>query len=246
MKNEMPPGQESEFHIIVPAAGSGQRFGGPIPKQYMELCGKPIIQNSLERLFEVADFLSVDQITVAVSDDDDYWQQFDISNNTRIRTISGGDTRAESVQNALKSLSGALDDDWVIIHDAVRPLVSVADITKMVSSLSGHDTGGLLATPVYETVKRANLEGEVIATEDRNGLWIAQTPQMFRYGILMDSLNVSGNSAEITDEASAIEASGHNIRLVSGSRSNIKITQPEDLEFAELILGHQQNVENGP
>ena len=225
------------LHILIPAAGTGQRFGGPAPKQYAMLCGKPIIQHSLERLLELSERLSEKCITVAVADDDDYWQELEIFKDARIKTVSGGQTRTESVQNALKTIAGAKPDDWVLIHDAVRPLIRVSDIEKLIRQLSRRTVGGLLATPICETVKRANAEGEITKTEDRNGLWIAQTPQMFRYACLVDVLAKAGSSADITDEASAIEAEGHSVKLVEGHRTNIKITRTEDLEFAELILG---------
>jgi len=226
-----------QIHVLVPAAGLGQRFGGPIPKQYMKLSGQPIIQRSLERLLEV-----VDQVTVAISNDDDYWQELDISKDERVKTVVGGETRAESVQNALKTILSDNQDDWVLIHDAVRPLVSVANIEKLIERLSEHSFGGLLATPVYETVKRANADAEVMKTEDREDLWIAQTPQMFRYGYLVEALKTAGNLSDITDEALAMEAAGHSLKLIQGCRTNIKITRPEDLEFAELILGRQAHV----
>ena len=233
----------TRIHILVPAAGSGQRFGGPVPKQYTTLCGKPVIERSLQRLLELARQLSVEHIHVAVSADDDIWQQLEISKNPAIRTVLGGQTRAESVQNALKNISEANSDDWILIHDAVRPLVEISDICKLIQELSGQTAGGLLAAPIHETVKRASINKDVIATEDRNGLWLAQTPQMFRYGCLVEALGQSGSSETITDEASAVEAAGYRIKLVEGSRTNIKITRPDDLKFAEIILAHSSEAE---
>ena len=234
------------LHVLVPAAGLGQRFGGPVPKQYVQLCGKPIIQHSLEQLLAFLEKTTVsksNQITIAISEDDDYWQSLEIAKDHRIKTVSGGKNRAESVQNALAGLSAASPDDWVLIHDAVRPLVTVKDMNRLVEKVLEYQAsiaGGLLATPVYDTVKRANTDGEVIRTEDRDGLWVAQTPQMFRRSCLvkaLETINRSGKeSIEITDEASAVETAGHKVKLVSGSRTNIKITRPEDLEYAELFL----------
>lgn len=227
--------QKTNIHALLPAAGSGQRFGGPVPKQYMKLAGKPIIQHSLECLFQV-----VDRVTVAIADDDDYWHQLDIAKDERIQLVSGGQTRSESVNNALAAIKNAHKDDWVLIHDAVRPLVRVADIEKLIVGLSEHENGGLLALPVFDTVKRANMEAAVISTEDREGLWLAQTPQLFRYGRLLNAFKVAARDApeiEITDEALAMEVSGQAVKLIEGCRSNIKITRMADLEFAELILG---------
>lgn len=222
------------MHALIPAAGTGQRFGGPMPKQYLTLCGKPIIQHTLERILEV-----VDHIYVAISEGDDYWADLEISRDSRITSVKGGGTRAESVQNALKAIPYARENDWVLVHDAVRPLVNPANIHKLVLELDGHPVGGLLASPVYETVKRANQDAEVIRTEDRHGLWLAQTPQIVRYAPLMEALNRFGHLPEVTDEASALEAAGHGIKLVEGARTNIKITKPGDLEFAEFILAKQ-------
>lgn len=247
------------IHVLVPAAGSGQRFGGPVPKQYLKLNGKTVIERSLERLLEAMQQLDVnksDQIVVAISDDDDYWQELDIARDSRVKTVSGGSSRAQSVQNVLNSLANVDSEDWILIHDAVRPLIALEDIKKLVISLSEEQelvAGGLLATPIYDTVKRANADAEVIKTEDRNGLWVAQTPQMFRYHELVQALEKATKGsmaraedtdlAKITDEASAMEAAGFKVKLVNGSRTNIKITRPEDLEFAELILGKKRSTE---
>ena len=147
----------------------------------------------------------------------------------------GGDSRSESVQSALAQLNiGA--DDWVLIHDAVRPLVTKQDLHDLISKLQFHPVGGLLATPVFDTVKRADNERQVLQTEDREGLWLAQTPQMFRYRKLCDALDKNGGDASITDESMALEKAGYSVRLIEGSRTNFKITCPEDLQLAELIL----------
>ena len=223
---------KNKVHVLVPAAGSGQRFGGPVPKQYMPLCGVPIIQRSLESLLAVTE-----RVTLAVAEDDHCWQNLDIASNPGIQRVAGGHSRAESVQNALQAIDPAEAEDWVLIHDAVRPLIARSDIERLVEEISvSSAAGGLLGTPILATVKRASEDAEVIKTEDRKGLWVAQTPQIFRYGLLAKALEKAGASAEITDEASAMEAAGHSIKLVAGCRTNIKITRPQDLEFAELIM----------
>ena len=223
---------KNKVHVLVPAAGSGHRFGGPVPKQYMPLCGVPIIQRSLELLLELSG-----QVTLAISEDDDYWQNLEIASDPRIKTVVGGHSRAGSVQNALQAIENAKADDWVFIHDAVRPLIERSDIQRLVEQISvSSAAGGLLGTPILATVKRASEDAEVIKTEDRKGLWVAQTPQIFRYGLLAKALEKAGASAEITDEAAAMEAAGYRIKLVAGCRTNIKITRPQDLEFAELIM----------
>ena len=225
------------LHAIVPAARVGSRFGGPVPKQYVSLGGKAIIEHSLERLLGV-----VGRITVAISEDDEYWDDLPISQDPRIQSIPGGKTRAESVRNALDSLSGAGETDWVLIHDAVRPLVKPRDVEKLMELLERDPdlTGGLLAKPIYDTVKRAGNERLILKTENRDGLWTAQTPQVFRYLPLIKALDKAGRSAEVTDEALAMELAGYKIKLVEGSQTNIKITRPEDLAFAKLFLEHAE------
>ncbi|MEX2366526.1 MAG: 2-C-methyl-D-erythritol 4-phosphate cytidylyltransferase, partial [Pseudohongiellaceae bacterium] len=163
------------------------------------------------------------------------FQGLSIASHPRIETVVGGNSRSESVQSALAQLNiGA--DDWVLIHDAVRPLVSKQDLHDLVSRLQYHPVGGLLATPVFDTVKRADSERQVVRTEDREGLWLAQTPQMFRYRKLCDALEKSGGDMSVTDESMALEKAGYTVRLVEGSKTNFKITRPEDLQLAELIL----------
>lgn len=236
MTDKSSTSESTKVHVLVPAAGIGQRFGGPVPKQYISLCGKPIIQHSLECLLEI-----FDQISVAISDEDDYWDELEIAKDSRIRRVVGGETRAESVRNALKSISDAKGGDWVLIHDAVRPLVSASDINRLISKLSEHPCGGLLGTPVYETVKRVSTDGDVLRTEDREGLWTAQTPQLFRFAALLEAMDSAEKLDKITDEASAMETAGHKLLAVEGSPMNIKITRQADLEFAELILNSRSN-----
>jgi 2-C-methyl-D-erythritol 4-phosphate cytidylyltransferase len=218
------------IYAIVPAAGSGQRFGGPIPKQYLPLSNMTVIEHSLQRLLP-----RVDRMVVALADDDQVFQGLSIASHPKVEVVVGGDSRSESVQSALSQLNiGA--DDWVLIHDAVRPLVSKQDLQNLINSLQYHPVGGLLASPVYDTVKRADEERQVLKTEDRHGLWLAQTPQMFRYRKLSDALAKAGNDDSLTDESMAVEKAGYTVRLVEGSRINFKITRPEDLQLAEMIL----------
>lgn len=218
------------IYAIVPAAGSGQRFGGPVPKQYLPLAGLTVIEHSLQRLLP-----QVDRIVVALAEDDQIFQGLSIASHAKVEMVVGGDSRSESVQSALAQLNiGA--DDWVLIHDAVRPLVTKQDLHDLISKLQFHPVGGLLATPVFDTVKRADAERQVLQTEDRDGLWLAQTPQMFRYRKLCDALDKNGGDASITDESMSLEKAGYTVRLIEGSITNFKITCPEDLQLAELIL----------
>lgn len=229
--------------IVVPAAGVGSRFGGDVPKQYQQLLGKPVIEHTLERLLELKDSqIKNFQIVVAVSAKDTQWQQLSVFENPRIQTTLGGDERADSVRLALEYLQGkAEQDDWVLIHDVARPCVRVQDVQNLMTTLASHKVGGVLATPLSDTVKRVVHQSDIDSTEDRSQLWAAQTPQMFRYGLLLESLQSAvKQQRQPTDESAAIEKLGYKPCVVEGSRDNIKITRLEDMAIAEAIMKYQQ------
>jgi 2-C-methyl-D-erythritol 4-phosphate cytidylyltransferase len=224
--------------VVVPAAGVGNRFGGDRPKQYQQLLGKPVIEHTLERLLELKDA----QIVVAVSPADTQWPQLSVFQSPRIQTTVGGDERADSVRLALESLQGkAEQNDWVLVHDVARPCVRVQDIKNLLAQLANHKVGGVLATPVSDTLKRVLNQPDIDSTEDRSQLWAAQTPQMFRYGLLLESLQAAvKQQRQPTDESAAIEQLGYKPCVVEGSRDNIKITRLEDMAIAEAIMKYQQ------
>ena len=220
---------------IVPAGGSGARFGSVAPKQYSIIAGKTVLEHTLIALKKCA---AIERIFVNVQSDD---AQADAAikhhgNVTLVR--SAGATRAETVQNALKEISKQVRRDaWVLVHDAARPCVSSVDLDRLIALAGAHAVGGLLASPVSDTLKRANAEGEVAETVPRDGMWRAQTPQMFRYETLLHALAAS---PDVTDEAQAIEALGMSPLLVPGSARNIKITLPEDAALAAYYLSQQE------
>ena len=214
----------------------------PLPKQYLPLLGRPVILHTLERL---CTHPRVRGVMVGISDQDRHWQALIpmLANLSKfLGKYSGGETRAHTVLNGLKALSKhAKSEDWVLVHDAVRPCVRHADIDKLIIAVNDGQEGGLLALPVSDTVKRVDNEGRVIETVDRAGLWRAATPQMFRIGALASALESAlKQGSEITDEASAIEAAGGHPRVVACHADNIKVTLPEDLALAELYLKQQQ------
>ncbi len=220
-------------YAIVPAAGSGSRFGAEKPKQYLDLLGRPLIYHTLAALTAHPD---IDRVWVVLSPDDEWWSHYDWSQlGAKLETVRcGGATRAESVTNGLKAAAMvAGDDDWVLVHDAARPCLSAAMIDAMIGELASDPVGGILAVPVADTLKRADGEQRVAATEPRDGLWQAQTPQMFRYGLLGAALD---KCRDVTDEAGAVEALGHKPRLVRGDATNLKVTYPADLVLAAMIL----------
>ena len=223
-------------HALIPAAGNGSRFRGDAPKQYWMLAGKPVLVHSVERLAAV---FPLAEIHVAVAAGD-RWYDDVIGARPGVAVLRcGGATRGETVRNALTLLTKARDDDWVLIHDAVRPCVDLRALARLRDELADDATGGLLALPVVGTLKRANAEGRSGATEPREGLWSAQTPQMFRFGVLKSALAHS-EATHCTDEAQAVEALGLAPRLVTGDPTNLKITYPDDLTLAVAIMVAQQ------
>jgi len=241
----------TKIWAVVPAAGIGARMNSVIPKQYLQLQGKPVLAHTLQRLLELP---LICKIVVALSAEelqsvDSYWQQLQINDNPRIHVCAGADSRQGSVFNALDVLAEqAHDDDWVLVHDAVRPCVRISDINRLISAVEHHPAGGLLAAPIRDTLKLASENSgadSVQATLDRRHIWAALTPQMFRYGLLRKALQHALSSGlEITDESSAIEASGYKPLLIRGNPDNIKITHPEDLMLASAILTAQISERN--
>ena len=220
---------------IVPAGGSGARFGAVAPKQYSVIGGKTVLEHTLIALQKCA---AIERIYVNVQHDDAHAEAVTAhyANVTLLRTAGG--VRAETVQSALKDISRQVRRDaWVLVHDAARPCVSSVDLDRLISLAGAHPVGGLLASPVSDTLKRANAGGEVTETVPRDGMWRAQTPQMFRYEALVHAL---ASSPDVTDEAQAIEALGMSPLLVAGSARNIKITLPEDAELAAYYLSQAQ------
>ena len=223
------------YFALIPAAGSGARMGRELPKQYLELSGRPLLHYSLARLCGHA---LIEQVFVVLAQGDACFTRFDWGRFApKLEPLyCGGETRAASVFNGLLAARDAIaSSDWVLVHDAARPCLGVAELERLMTELAGDETGGLLAVPVADTLKRANRERQVVQTEPRDNLWQAQTPQMFRYRVLLQALRAADH-AVATDEARAIENLGLKPRLVMGDARNIKVTYPEDLALAELIL----------
>jgi 2-C-methyl-D-erythritol 4-phosphate cytidylyltransferase len=225
--------------VIVPAAGVGARMGGSLPKQYLSLSGQSVLAHTLQRLAQVP---GLGRIVVALHPEDPCWHTQLLPPQLPLSTCAGGRERSDSVLSALQFLQGIADEqDWVLVHDAVRPCVRLDDIDRLLQEVESHPCGGLLAVPVSSTLKRSNARGDIVGTLPRDHVWQAATPQAFRLGVLRQALSAARQAGvAITDEASAMELAGHAPRLVRGSADNIKITYTEDLLLAELILAAQQ------
>lgn len=225
----------SKHYALIPAGGSGSRFGGTTPKQYLSLAGRPLLAHTVAAL---SGCTLVDKVLVVLSPNDTQGQALPWSTEELARLCfvhAGGETRAASVRNGLDALmqAGALESDWVLVHDAARPCLRSEDVARMIEMLGDDAVGGLLAAPVADTVKRAGDDGRVAATVSRDGLWVAQTPQMFRIGLLKRAYDACPGA---TDEAAAIEALGLAPRLVAGDAGNFKVTWPTDILMAEALL----------
>lgn len=220
---------------LVPAAGGGKRMGAGIPKQYLPLAGQPMLQHTLQRMLGWG-FL--EKILVALPASDEHWRRLPAASDERVLAITGGEERCDSVLAGLDALSGMAESrDWVLVHDAVRPCVTAESVDRLRGELRGDELGGLLALPITETVKRGDDVGRAQETVDRTGLWLAQTPQMFRYEVLRAALRDAILARQpVTDEAAAIELAGLHPLLVPGDPFNIKITRPQDLALAEAQL----------
>jgi 2-C-methyl-D-erythritol 4-phosphate cytidylyltransferase len=227
------------FFALIPAAGSGERMGGSMPKQYMPLNSVPMIAHAMMVLAREP---RIARLFIVLSPTDKRWDNYEWQGwEERIEVLRcGGATRAETVLNGLDAISKVCAAaDWVLVHDAARPCLPDEMLAKLLDEVADDPVGGLLAVPVADTLKRAATDdgpgARAEATVPRAGLWQAQTPQMFRHGMLVQALRAAGN--DMTDEASAIERLGLQPRLVESDSRNLKITYPRDLELASLILG---------
>jgi 2-C-methyl-D-erythritol 4-phosphate cytidylyltransferase len=225
----------TSYSAVVPAAGSGRRFGAAVPKQYLMLHGKTVLEHSLELMLKVQ---RLQRIVVVLSPDDSHWRKLPIFSDSRVVTVDGGEERCHSVLNGLRWLAESPGpSEWVLVHDVARPCCPLADIERLLDQLVQHPVGGLLAVPASDTIKRVDATRQITETVDRSWLWQAQTPQLFRYRFLLDALShCLGLGMTVTDEAQAMEALGWQAQVIEGSKRNIKITRPEDLALAEFFL----------
>jgi 2-C-methyl-D-erythritol 4-phosphate cytidylyltransferase len=225
----------SRYLAVIPAAGTGSRVGGALPKQYLAIGGHPLLYFAISRMCAHA---AIARVYVALAPEDRLFETHDWTPfAAKLAPLYvGGNSRAATVLNALEAISGEADaDDWILVHDAARPCLSARMLDQLIDGVGDDRAGGLLAVPVADTLKRADDDQRSIRTESRSGLWQAQTPQMFRYEVLLRALR-SCDLDQATDEAAAIEALGLRPKLVQCDSTNLKVTRAQDVALAELIL----------
>ena len=228
---------KSRIIALVPAAGTGTRFGDALPKQYLDIDGHPLIFYTLKAFSRVS---RIDHITVVLSPDDNHWHNYSVEwallGGKLSTAMVGGNTRGQTVANGLNEITTRLNldaNDWLMVHDAARPCIQPELIEQFIDELESDSVGGLLALPLADTIKRADGNLRVEATVARENLWRAQTPQMFRIGLLKDALS---RCPQATDEAQAIEALGHQPKLIIGDSANFKVTYAQDMKLARMLI----------
>lgn len=229
------------YWVVIPAAGIGSRMGANCPKQYLPLLEKTVLEHTLERLLAIS---VIKNVHLALAEDDEFWLRLPYAQHPRIIRVAGGNERADSVLNGLYALpAAARDDDWVLVHDAARPCIRPQEIMQLITAVADHPVGGILGVPVSDTLKQ--VVGVAIGkTIDRSTLWQAQTPQLFRLGLLRTCLQQGlAEGKTITDEASALEHYGYHPLMVQGRSDNIKITRQEDLAIAAMLMQQQSTID---
>jgi 2-C-methyl-D-erythritol 4-phosphate cytidylyltransferase len=227
-----------EVWAVIPAAGRGTRFGGELPKQYLQAAGAPLISHAIDA---VLSHPAVRGAMVAIAADDPHWPGWTERGGKPVRACIGGGERADSVLAALRALSpGTGEDAWVVVHDAARPNLAETDLERLLAAAFGSEDGAILAAPVRDTLKRSTAEAMIARTEPREQLWRALTPQAFRRDALLRALEAAAAAGVVvTDEAMAMERVGASVRLVEGREDNLKVTTPADLDVVELLLSRR-------
>lgn len=219
-----------QLSAVIAAAGIGKRVGAALPKQYLSLLDKTIIEHSLAPFL---DHPEIQRVVVSLAENDQWFSQLAVAKHPKIETVIGGAERVDSVLAALNKLN---QDDYVLIHDAARPCITHDDINKLINAFSGEQQAAILASRVRDTMKRSDHENSIVATVERENLWHALTPQMFINKALINAIKQSEQPEKITDEASAFEMCGLAVKIVEGRSDNLKVTREEDLKLAAFYL----------
>ncbi|MCG6200392.1 2-C-methyl-D-erythritol 4-phosphate cytidylyltransferase [Psychromonas antarctica] len=220
---------------VIAAAGLGKRVAAEIPKQYLSLLGKTIIEHSMAPFLNHPD---ITKVVISIAKNDRWFTQLSVAKHPKVELVEGGLTRVDSVLSALNVIDECA---YVLVHDAARPCISRTDIDKLIASVTFSKQGAILASRVRDTMKRSDLRGQIIATVDRENLWHALTPQMFENKVLLKAISQIDDPQMITDEASAMEMSGLPVTIIEGRSDNLKVTRQEDLQLAELYLSQKIN-----
>lgn len=218
------------LNAVIAAAGIGKRVGANIPKQYLPLLGKTIIEHSIEPFLNHPD---IQKVIVAIAENDLWFAQLPIARSPKVQVVIGGKERVDSVLRALKVLP---EESFVLVHDAARPCIKSTDIDKLIKTAVQSKHGAILGTRVRDTMKRSDPAGQITHTVSRTNLWHALTPQMFENKILINAIESAEFPQQITDEASAMEMAGLRVAIIEGRSDNLKVTREEDLILAELYL----------
>ena len=233
------PAKLARCWAVIPAAGVGSRMAADVPKQYLQVAGATVLEHSLNALLR-CDF--IERVVIAIGPGDERAAELPALADPRVLLVEGGEQRSDSVLAALVALARmASPQDWVLVHDAARPCVAPGDISELARRVIDSGTGGILATPIVDTVKQSDDDKRVLETLSRERLWCAQTPQMFRLGVLRAALEEANSKGlAVTDEASAMELYGETVQLVPGSPENLKVTLPQDLDLAGFYLSERR------
>ena len=233
----------NNFVAIIPAAGSSTRFSGEVPKQFLRVDGRTVLELSIKPILDFSECLGV---CILVPQDDQYHKALEIKDNPKIFLTEGGTTRINSVMEGIKFwLKSELSYDHILIHDAARPCLRSSDVQQLLASIDGEVDGVVLGIPCSDTIKKVSAKGSlVLNTVDRSKLWRAFTPQIFRKEVLQKNALEENIEKEFTDEASLVEANGGKLKMVKGFEDNIKLTFPEDLALIKSILSSQGRLES--
>lgn len=237
MEKSIKPASHRPFHVLIAAGGSGKRFGGELPKQYRKISGKPLIRHTIEAFLRTPGLAS---IRVVIDPEHEELYREAVAGLPGLEPVYGGTERKDSVKNGLDAFSNLKDKDIILIHDAARPLIRPHDIHSIVHILQGQPAA-CLATPVADTLRRAAANDDAADPVDRTGLWAMQTPQGFHYAVIRDAHDKAPRDKNYTDDTQMVSDMGIPVKLVQGSRNNIKVTTPEDLEIATAFLERTEN-----
>ncbi|WP_212744492.1 2-C-methyl-D-erythritol 4-phosphate cytidylyltransferase [Thalassotalea litorea] len=229
--------------VVVPAAGIGKRMASDIPKQYLSLAGKTILEHTVERLLSHP---NISCVIIALNPQDTYFNTLPLANHKNVITVVGGDERCDSVLSGLHAVKNTVNSPYVLVHDAARPCITHHDISQLIGHCIDTNRGGILASRVRDTMKRSSADNQITHSEPRENLWHALTPQLFKTDELTAALiKALAEHQRITDEASAMEYCHYPADVIPGRADNIKVTQPEDLHLAEFILQQQHKQQEG-